>query len=308
MMKIKKDVLLSEYTTFKIGGPAKYFCDAKERKNILEAFYWAKENKEKVFVLGGGSNVLFSDKGFDGLVIKIELRDIEVKGNIIYAGAGAKISMLIDSCFKNSLEGLEWAAGIPGITLGGAIRGNAGAFRKCIGDHVKSVEVFDNCKIKKLDREECNFDYRTSLFKEKRDYIILSAELEMEQGDKKIIEEKIKKTAQMRNEKQPLEYPNAGCIFKNVNLRELENELTRTDAFPDEFRKAGVAPVGWLIERCGLKGKRIGKAMISAKHANIIVNFGNAKAKDVLDLMELAEREVKNNFGIELEREIEVIF
>ncbi|MFH0854310.1 MAG: UDP-N-acetylmuramate dehydrogenase [bacterium] len=313
-IEIQKDVKLSEYTTFKIGGKAKYFFIAKKREDIFESISWAKNNEEKFFILGGGSNALFSDEGFEGLVIKLDFKNVDVKKNIILADAGVKISALIEIFRKNSFEGLEWASGIPGITLGGAIRGNAGAFGKSISDLVRWVEavntktlgrvsenLFENYD--KLSKKECDFRYRTSLFKERNDYAILSAGLEMKKGDRKIIEEKIKNIAQIRNEKQPLGYPNAGSIFKNAVYAK---EYCTRD-FPNEFIKTGVIPAGWLIERCGLKGEKKGDAMISVQHANIIVNLGKAKAKDVLGLIELAEKEVKKKFGIELEKEIEAV-
>lgn len=316
MINIKKGVRHAEYTTFKIGGKAKYFFIAENKNDVIDALKWAKDKNEKVFVLGGGSNVLFLDNGFDGLVIKIDFKDFCIidDKNIIKADAGVKIRDLIALCLKNSFEGLEWASGIPSITVGGAVFGNAGAFGQCMGDIVKNVEIFNikNSQMKILKKEECGFNYRDSVFKKRKECIILSVELEMKKGDKKDIEEKIKKTAKFRSEKQPLGYPNAGSIFKNANLpvyaggRELESQFMQIE-IPTDFKKTGVIPAGWLIEQCGLKCKKIGGAMISEKHSNIIINLGNATAKDVLALMEIAEMEVKKKFGIKLEREIEVV-
>lgn len=360
---LKKGVKLSNFTTFKIGGKAKYFLIAKNKEDVMVALEWAKERKEKIFVLGGGSNALFSDKGFNGLVIKMELNNVSVKGGIISAGAGVKISKMLDICARNSLTGLEWASGIPGITVGGAIQGNAGAFGGCIGDAVREADIIRKSSLSQtghapslpqggktkfprlakpacagsgrmggvihLSKKECNFEYRTSIFKKEEDYIILSADLRLKKGARKTIEARIKKFALLRSKNQPLGYPNAGSVFKNANLpqpfgkaqrgepacarlrlparagrRAGRRELTR---IPVELKKAGVVPAGWLIEQCGLKGKKIGGAMVSMKHANIIVNYKNAKAKDVLGLMVIIEKEVKKKFGIELEREIEVV-
>lgn len=318
---LKKSIALSKYTTFKIGGKAKYFFIAKNKEDLIAVLKWAKECNEKIFILGGGSNALFSDKGFNGLVIKLEFDEISVKGDMISAGAGAKISKLLDICLRNSLTGLEWASGIPGITVGGAIRGNAGAFGGCMGDMVKSVETLrcniSNHEIKIFDKEACNFGYRTSIFKKEENHIILAADLRMKKGARKAIEAEIKKILLSRNKNQPLGYPNAGSVFKNVNLPQLfdgaqrERVLARRsvmyNGIPCEFKKMGVIPAGWLIEQCGLKGRKRGGAMVSLKHANIIVNYKNAKAKDVLGLMVIIEKEVKKKFGIELEREIEVV-
>lgn len=317
MLAIKKNIKLAEYTTFKIGGNAKYFFIAKNEKDILDILQWVAKKKEKIFILGGGSNLLFSDEGFNGLVIKMEMRgDIKIKKEsekkvILSIGAGCKFFKLIEFCRDNFLSGTEWASGIPGLTVGGAIRGNAGAFGVCMSDIVKNVSVVDskerNKKIEKLSNKECLFKYRSSIFKEKRGYIILSAELELNRGDKKEIEEKIKSYAKFRKEKQPLVFRNAGSIFKNVCYDNFTPTLSKGELGLIEFKESGVVPAGWLIEKCGLKGVKIGGAMISEKHANIIVNLGKAKAKDVIDLMELAEYEVKKKFNIKLEREIEVV-
>lgn len=404
---IKKNIKLANYTTFKIGGNAKYFFIAKNEKDILDILEWAKDKNEKIFILGGGSNILFRDEGFNGVVIKMDInKDIKIKKEsekkvIVNIGAGCKFVNLIEFSREHSLSGTEWASGIPGLTVGGAIRGNAGAFGVSMSDIIKNVEVIklvQNTKVEtefaewtkgqpalagkkcvgrttgcgqkfcprqsapanrqdanksfemktdfiKLSKKECLFKYRSSIFKEKNNYIIISADLELNRGDMKEIEEKIKNYAELRKEKQPLVFRNAGSIFKNVIYTDFtpphsaiapvcpasclpasagwrrqgagrqagggsrgelgstsEDELQIT-----EFKKTGVVPAGWLIERCKLKSHKIGGAMISEKHANFIVNLGNAKAKDVIDLMELAEREVKKKFGVKLEREIEVV-
>ncbi|MFH1192334.1 MAG: FAD-binding protein [bacterium] len=338
--RIEKNIKLAEYTTFKIGGNAKYFFIAKNEKDVLDILKWTAETKEKIFILGGGSNLLFRDKGFNGVVIKMEMRgDIKIKEEgeknvVLSISAGCKFFKLIDFCRDNFLSGTEWASGIPGITVGGAIKGNAGAFGVSMDDIVDSVRAiklvkspkfvlpacadrsaaegykvqsFEMEKITKLSNKECKFKYRSSIFKEKGNFIILSAELKFKKGNKDEIVEKIKSYAKFRKEKQPLVFRNAGSIFKNVSYADFTHELGSTPPLPTSKGELDVAPAGWLIDKCGLKGKKIGGAMISEKHANIIVNLGKAKAKDVIDLMELAEMDVKKKFGVKLEREIEVV-
>ncbi len=260
---IRKDILLKNYTTFKIGGPARYFFIAKNKEDIIKAVKTAKEFKLPFFILGGGSNILVSDKGFNGLVIKF----------------GQPLSLYVS-------KGLEWAAGIPG-TVQGAVCGNAGAFGKSMKNVVESVEVFDTEteKVKIFKNKNCRFSYRNSIFREKKNLIILSATLQLKKEDKKVIENKIKKNLEQKKRTQPLDFPSAGSIFKN----------------PQGFS------AGELIEKSGLKGKKIGDAEISKNHANFIVNLGKAKAKDVLSLMKLAKQKVKNKFGIVLEEEIELL-
>jgi len=246
----------------------------------------AKKSNLPFFILGGGSNILVSDKGYNGLVIKIKNQKSKIKNNRILAEAGLALNRLVELSLKNNLTGMEWAVGIPG-TIGGAIYGNAGAFKKSMKDLIKEVEVFDTKdeKIKIFKNKDCKFGYRDSIFKKKKNLIILSASLQLKKGKKMKIKEKIKRYLNYRKETQPLNFPSAGSIFKN----------------PKNFY------AGFLIEKCGLKGKRIGNAKISEKHANFIVNLGNGKAKDVKKLIKLIKKKVKNKFKIELEEEIQYL-
>lgn len=271
---VKQNVSLKERTTFKIGGPAKYFLEARNKEDIMGAIDWAKEQGLPFFILGGGSNLLVSDNGFNGLVIKIELSKNEMASKfhdrdemkpesvqIIKVGAGVKLADLIDFSLKQGLTGLEWAAGIPEATVGGAIKVEAAAFGSSMKALVKKKEVFG------------------------RPPVILSAVLQLKKGNKKEIEKEINYVLNYRKENHPMDFPSAGCIFKN----------------PEKV------PAAKLIDRCGLKGKKIGGATISEKHANFIVNLGNASSNDVLQLINLVKKEVKNKFGVELEEEIQYL-
>jgi len=279
---LKRNILLASYTTFKIGGVAKYFFIAKQKEDIALAISWAKKNNLPFFILGGGGSTLVADTGYKGLVIKIQNSEFRVQNSNIVAEAGATLNRLSKLAQENSLSGLEWAVGIPG-TLGGAIWGNCGAFGESISDKVQEVKVFDSHEegIKILKRKDCKFSYRTSIFKKKKNFIILSAKLGLKKGNKKEIEEKIKKNIEYRKRTQP-QLPSAGSIFRN----------------PKGFFAAK------LIEDCGLKGRKIGKAKISDKHANFILNLGGATSKDIKKLIKLVKKKVENNFAIELEEEI----
>jgi len=256
--KIQKNIPLAEYTTFKIGGPAKYFFVAKNTQDLIKAVEFAQEKKLPFFILGGGSNLLVSDKGFAGLVIAAESKQLIINNNKIIAEAGVKLSDLVKVSSQAGLTGLEWAINIPG-TIGGAVKCQASAFGQNISKIVK--------KIKKIDK------------------IILSVELVLKKGDKKKSQRLIKEYFKKRKDSQPLDYPSAGCVFKNPAGR---------------F-------AGQLIEECGLKGKQIGQAMISQKHANFIINLGNAQAKDVRKLIQLIKKSVNKNFKINLEEEIDYL-
>ena len=256
---LRKNVSLKNYTTFKIGGRAKYFFVAKNKKDLIKAIKTAQKIKLPFFILGGGSNLLVSDKGFKGLVIKY----------------GQPLSFYVS-------KGLEWAVGIPG-TVQGAVYGNAGAFKKSMKDVVKEVEVFDTKtgEIKILKNKDCQFSYRNSVFKKNKNLIILSVKIKTKKSNIK----KIKQYLAYKKKNHPWNYPSAGSVFKN----------------PRGFSAAE------LIQRCGLKGKKIGGAKISDKHANFIINLGNAKAKDVKKLINLIKKQVKKKFGVILQEEIQFL-
>ena len=278
---VKRNVRLASYTTFKIGGPAKYFFVAKTKEDLIEAVKTANKLRLPFFILGGGSNILVSNKGFNGLVIKF----------------GQPLSAYVS-------KGLEWAVGIPG-TIQGAVWGNAGAFKKSMKDVVESVEVFDikTGKVKIFKNKDCRFSYRNSIFRKKKNLIILSVKIKPKKSSSK----KIKQYLDSRKKTQPLSFPSAGSIFKNKKLKIKNKKLLKE--FPElkEFNKRKLIPAGFLIEKCNLKGRRIENVKISEKHANFIVNLGQGRAKDVKKLINLAKQKVKNKFKIKLEEEISIL-
>jgi len=346
--------LLKNYATFKIGGEAKYFFVAKTKKDLILAITVAKKLKIPFFILGGGSNLLASDQGYKGLVIKIKNEKFKIKNYNsklkIFCEAGAPLSKLLSESFKNGVTGLEWAAGIPG-TVGGAVWGNAGAFGKSMRDIIKEVEVFDTKteEMSVFKNKDCQFGYRDSIFKKNKNLIITFLTLKLKKGKKKEIQKKIKEYLNYKKEKQPLNYPSAGSIFKNLPRTETEflvrgqkspkqNKFATGQAkiknrasiygsegeeengvlfayqnllkkYPEfkKFNKIGEIPVGCLIDKCGLKGKKIGEAQISKIHANFIVNRNRAKAKDVKKLINLMKKKVKQKFGLVLKEEIEYL-
>jgi len=305
---ILRNVSLSQFTTYNLGGVADYFTKPKTSGELLESLNWAEKNNQPIYILGGGSNLLVSDKGYAGLIIKLDNQEISKKewgDNKIdlEIGSGISLGKLIQFCSStdNFLTGLEWAAGIPG-SLGGAIFGNAGAFQRSMQDSVKSVYAYDIDKhvFKSYNKTDCKFGYRSSIFKQ-GGMIIWSVSLEVQKGDSKIGQAKIREHLKERIEKQPLEYPSAGSVFKNPTLKELEdseNIEKITALFKDNV------PAGWLIDQCGLKGYQIGQAQISPKHANFFVNLGEAKAQDVFNLIAFAQSKVFEKFNCHLIPEI----
>jgi len=290
LKNLQKNILLKNHTTFKIGGPAKYFFKAKTNEDLMEAIKWAKERNLLFFILGGGSNLLVSDKGFDGLTIKCQMSNVKCQNFNILSDAGAKLVDLINSATENNLSGLEWAAGIPG-TIGGAIRGNVEAFGSSFARLIKKVEVYDakKEKIKTFINKDCQFKYKDSIFKQNPDLIILSSIINLKKGETEKIKKQICDNLNCRAKNHPLNLASAGCVFKNY------------------YNKKKLIPAGWLIEKCGLKGTRIGKTEISQKHANFIVNLGNAKAENVLNLIKIIKKKIKEKFKIELQEEIQYL-
>ena len=313
-MKIKKNIQLKEYSTFKIGGPSKYFCEIGELKDLEEAVNWSKKNKQRIFVFGGGSNILFMDKGFDGLAAKLSNNSIEIKNQddeqvVVEVGAGVKLSNLVKFSIENSLTGVEWAAGIPG-TVGGAIRGNAGAFGGQMKDsvvNVTAVKIAKDLKKKEFNNKACEFDYRDSLFKKDKDLVIWESEFKLKKGKKDEIQKTFNEIIQKRKEKQPSlsEFPSAGSIFKNPVVKEAIRRQFEEDKNIECH--SDKVPAGWLIEQCDSKEKRIGDAMVSPLQANFIVNMGDAKAEDVLILISFIKMKVRNEQGIQLEEEIQIV-
>ena len=307
---IKKNILLKNCTTFKIGGKAKYFFIAKTQKDLISAVKTAKKNNLPFFILGQGSNLLVSDRGYNGLVINFQFSIFNFQKNKIIAGGGAPLGKLVTASAEKNLTGLEWAAGIPG-TVGGAIFGNTGAFGKSMKDIIKGVEVFDakTGKIKNFKNKNCKFGYKNSIFKKNKKLIILSALLKLKKSRKEEIKRKIKKYLNYRKEKQPLNFLSAGSVFKNFipGQNEISGAGPALKTAWKDFREKEMIPAAYLIEKCNLKGKRLGNVKISEKHANFIINLGQGKAEDVIKLIKLAKRKVKNKFGIFLKEEIQYL-
>lgn len=303
----EENVSLAEYTSFKIGGPAKYFYAAKTAWDIRRAVQIAKELNLAYYIIGGGNNILVSDQGFGGLVIRIMNSEFRIADCEIFADAGINLGKLVIDSMNGGLTGLEWLIGIPG-TLGGAIYGNAGAFGHSIGEAVESVRVFnpDNLAEEVLTGEDCEFVYRSSAFKKKK-YIILSAGLKLKKGDKAESEKIIKDYIRKRGH-HPFGFPSAGSVFKNVviaeNKKVFEN-LRKKYPEMDKFQASGRIPAGWFVEELGLRGKKIDGAMIAKEHGNFILNASNAKAADVVILISLIKQKIRVNFGLQLEEEIQ---
>lgn len=283
---IKENIKISTLTTYKVGGNAKVLVYPKDTDKLILLLKYLKEENIKYKVIGYGSNLIFSDDEFNGVLIRLDsFNDINIKDTIITAGSGVSLVKLSYRALKEGLTGLEFASGIPG-TVGGAVFMNAGAYKSDMGYIVSEVKLLTpDLKIKKLYNKDMKFKYRTSFIKKNPEYICLEAKMVLMHGDKKAIKELIETRRQKRLLSQPLEYPSAGSVFRNP-----ENDFA-----------------GRLIEECGLKGRQIGGAKVSKKHANFIVNKNNASAKDIKDLIELVHNKVQKETNVDLKIEQEFV-
>lgn len=305
-LKIQSGIILNKLTNFQIGGRARYFCQLNKNEEIIEALEFADKKSLPYFILGGGTNILVSDSGFDGLVIKMSNQKSEIEGIRIIAEAGVLVSDLINQALKYGLTGLEWAGGLPG-TIGGAVRGNAGCFGAEIKDKViKVTSINKNGKIIERDNAACQFNYRDSIFKH-NDEIILSVELELEEGNSADIMRVRDEKINYRKTRHPIDFPNIGSIFKNCSIKLAPNDLQ--EKFKDKIKHDPfpVIPTAALIDEAGLKNKKIGGAKVSEKHPNFIINFNQAKAEDVLILMSLIKDRIKNQFNVLLDEEVQLV-
>lgn len=282
--KVKLSEPLSKHTTFKIGGPATYFVVVSKIESAIELFKFLDEYGEQYILIGGGSNMLVSDNGYSGVVINIQDNTIKIIKNSVRSSAGASTVALAQETIKAGLTGFEWGVGVPG-TIGGAVRGNAGATGAEIKDTLKSVDVYRDGSIITLSNEECQFGYRDSVFKHNND-IVLYATFNLENKDNKDVARKALEVLMYRNKTQPKGYASTGCIFKNPNKEQ---------------------SAGKLIDEAGLKGKKIGNAQISEIHGNFIVNLGGATSSDVLLLIDEIKQKVYDTSGVNLEEEIKII-
>ncbi|MBI2439410.1 MAG: UDP-N-acetylmuramate dehydrogenase [Candidatus Moranbacteria bacterium] len=307
MSNIRKNVSLAPLTTFHIGGKADYFVEVSGTLELAEALEYADDHHLTTCVFSGGSNVIFPDAGFRGMVIRIVDGGIHISQHTLSAGAGVKLSDVVQAACAAGLSGIERLAGIPG-SFGGAIRGNAGAFGAEIGDVVSSVKGFlrETGMVKEYKQDACLFGYRTSIFKQHPKILILSADIKLSLGDKESLQWIMAETLATRESKHPQDIKCAGSFFMNplvrdTTLREEFQKDTGTESKDDKL------PAGWLIDHAGLRGKKIGGAMVSDRHPNYLINTGNATAEDVMMLASLVKTRVRDELRVKLEEEVQYI-
>jgi len=283
-IKVEEEVSLKNYNTYKLDARCKYLIKILTTEGLVEVLKYLNSNNIKWFILGNGSNVIM-DEYYDGAIIKLDgLNEIKVNGKILEVDAGAMMPNMARVSLKYNLTGLEWAINIPGC-LGGSINNNAGAYNSEVFDNLESIKILtSNLEVKTIDKKDIKYSYRSTNIKE-LGYIILGATFKLEMGDASASKELIKDRCARRLESQPLDMPSAGSVFRNPNN----------------------LYAGRLIEEVGLKGFRIGDAMVSVKHANFIVNMGNATSKDIKSLISLIHDKVEDKYNIDLVLEQEIL-
>lgn len=304
---LQQNIPLAPLTWIKVGGSAKYFTQTQSSDEIVRAVRWAREKDLSFVVIGGGSNVLISDDGFDGLVIRATDSDVQFNDTTVRTAAGANLTRMATLAGSKGLSGMEFAVGIPG-TVGGAVRGNAGAFDGEMKDNVTSVTVLDeNGNIVERPKDDLDFRYRHSRFKTNGE-IILSATMVLSKGNPKAIRDVVRKRLDYRRERQPLSSPSLGSTFKNVPVAQLADPDLETRYHFSAVAGRGTVGAGYIIDQLGLKGTTVGGAQVSKKHANFIINTGGATAEHVIMLMGIIQHNVQSVLkGLHLEPEIQLL-
>ena len=300
--KVKANAPLSRCSTFRIGGPAQFLVEVDNNDNLISLLNFLSGEGVNFIILGGGSNFLFSDEGFAGVVIKIKSAEIKVEDETIVCEGGTMLGAVVSLAGQNSLSGLEWAAGIPG-TVGGAVRGNAGAMGQDASGSVNKVEIWRSGEVLTIPKKECDFEYRESIFKKNHQDVILRVRFKLAKGDQKEIMLEMQKHIVARQGKFPA-YPSPGSFFKNIRIEDWPGDRK---LLPPIFVERGKVPAAYVIEQAGMKGYAVGGAKISDEHANFVINYDKATQADVLAVVEKVKEAVYNKFGVELEPEVEII-
>ncbi|MBI4713996.1 UDP-N-acetylmuramate dehydrogenase [Candidatus Uhrbacteria bacterium] len=305
--RLKENEPMSKHTNFRIGGTAKWFVEVRSVNELKQVLKIKSDQNIPYFIFGGGSNILVNDKPFEGIAIKIAMRDVVINGNRVRVESGALSSSVARKTAKAGLSGLTWAISLPG-TIGGAVRGNAGCFGGETKDYLVEVELLRDGEVITVKKDDLHFSYRDSVIKHNND-IILSATFELEKDDSKKLLVELDEKLSARKTSQPLDAGSAGCMFKNFEIKsddELQILKQKLDLPIQMIEKRRIS-VGWLIDQLDLKGKQIGGAKVSEKHGNFVVNIGSATADDVVQLIALIKTRAQNEFGINLEEEVQYV-
>jgi len=301
---VLRGVPLSGYTRFGIGGPADLFAETPDAEAFIAALTAARASGLETVVIGDGTNLIVSDAGFRGIVLRYRADRLQAAGTCIMADAGAVLQDLVDFAVARGLQGLETLAGIPG-SVGAAVYGNAGAYGHSISERVARVRFYDGAEIRLFTNEECGFHYRESVFKQHKEWIIFSMELALEAADAAVLRQTAEDIVKVRNEKFPVTMKCAGSIFKNQLYEELPAAVAA--AVPEKVVREGKVPSAYFLEQVGAKGMERGGIRVATYHANLIYNAGGGTAAELCAVIQDLKQRVRERFGIELEEEVQYV-
>lgn len=303
-LTVSTDTPLARYTRFGIGGPADLYAETDSVEAFIEAMAAARASGIPTMVIGGGTNLIVSDAGFRGIVLRYRADGLVTANGRVVAQAGAVLQDLVDFSIAHGLKGLETLSGIPG-SVGAAVYGNAGAYGHSISERVAKTQFFDGECVRVFGNEECEFHYRESVFKRHKEWIIFSTQLLLDPGDAAELRRIADDILKVRNEKFPVTMKCAGSIFKNLLLRELPPAAAAE--VPEKVVREGKIPAAWFLEHVGAKGMSRGDIRVADYHANLIYNSGAGTAADLRALIEELKARVRARFGIEIEEEVQYV-
>jgi len=303
-LTVSTDTLLAPHTRFAIGGPADVYAETRSVEAFVAAIEAARASGLETMVIGGGTNLIVSDEGFRGIVLRFRADRLAAERESVTADAGAELQDLVDFTIAKGLQGIETLAGIPG-SVGAAVYGNAGAYGHSISERVVQVRFYDGSAVRVFTRDECQFHYRESIFKRHKEWIIFSTELLMDPADTVVLRRTADDILKVRNEKFPVTMKCAGSIFKNLLLRDLPPEVAAT--IPAGVVREGKVASAYFLEQVGAKGMERGQIRVATYHANLIYNAGGGSADDLCVLIGDLKERVRARFGIELEEEVQFV-
>lgn len=303
-LSVLENVPLARYTRFEVGGPARILADAQTEAALIEVLRAIEESGEQYAVIGGGTNLVAGDNGYPGVVVRYTNSALEFAGETATVAAGAVLQDLVDASIAHGLKGLETMTGIPGW-VGGAVYGNAGAYGHSIQERVAGVRYLERGCVREISNAECEFGYRESRFKRRKDWVILSATLRLESADAEELRAAAAGILKIRNEKYPPTMRCAGSIFKNLLWSELSQAVRAL--VPAAVVREGKVPSAYFLEQAGAKGMRRGRVCVADYHANLIYNEGGGTAQEVGDLIAELKLRVHDRFGLDLETEVQFL-
>lgn len=303
-VRVLRDELLSELTRFGIGGPAALYVETPSESSFIEVLRRLRASGSRWVVIGGGTNLIVSDHGFDETVVRLTAREIRVEGNLVHAAAGAVLQDLVDFTIDQGLAGVHTMTGIPG-SVGAAVYGNAGAYGRSLAQSVLAVRFFDGSSVRTLDNAGCGFRYRESVFKRNKDWIIFGVTLELERGDGAALRAKATEILDIRNRKYPPTMKCAGSIFKNLLFDELPESVQ--EQVPARVIIEGKVPSAFFLEQVGAKGMKNGDIHVADYHANLIYNAGRGTAEELVEVIRELKARVRERFGFDLCEEVQYV-